>query len=69
MAATAAAAELGAFDGNHLNASAAQKGVGVDIAIVTNDHAGFDSNNVVTVVPLFAYRSLKAMAVPPGRRG
>jgi hypothetical protein len=52
--AAAAAAELGAGDRDDLDPLAAQAGVGVDVALVADDHAGRDREDVVAVVPLLA---------------
>ena len=52
--AAAAAAELGAGDRDDLDAGAAQPRVGVDVALVGDDDAGRDGEDVVAVVPLLA---------------
>lgn len=55
MPAAATAAELGALDGDDFDPSAAQKRIGVDIAVVADDHAGLERNDVVAVIPLLAF--------------
>ena len=62
MAAAAAAAEFRAADGDHLDAGLAQQRVGVDVAVVADDHAGLERDDVVAVVPLLA---LGSKALPP----
>src|SRR5271165_4283005 len=55
MAAAAAAAELGSAHGNDLDAGLAKQGVGVGIAVVVNDHAGLERDDIVAVVPLLTF--------------
>src|SRR4249919_2192903 len=52
VAAAAALAELVSLDGDHLDAGLAQRGVGAGIAFVGHDHAGFERDHVIAVVPL-----------------
>src|ERR687896_2527232 len=52
---SAAAPQLGAGDGDDLDAGVAQAGVGVDVALVGHDDAGRDRQHVVAVVPLLAF--------------
>src|SRR4051794_8305035 len=52
--ATTAAAQLAAGDGDDLDALLAQVRVGGDVALVADDHAGLDREEVVAVVPLLA---------------
>src|SRR5579864_6456841 len=47
-----AAAELGSGDRDHLNARLAQAGVGVDVAVIGDDDAGLEAQEVVAVIPL-----------------
>ena len=54
MAAAAAAAELGADDGDHLDPGLAQQRVGQGVAVVGEDHAGLEGDGVVAAVPLLA---------------
>ena len=54
MAAAAAAAELGADDGDDLDAFLAQQRVGVGVAVVGEDHAGRGADEVGAAVPLRA---------------
>src|SRR4051794_1832762 len=55
VASAAAAAQLGTDDGDHLDAGPAQQGVGVGVAVIGEDHPGFDGNEVVAAVPLLAF--------------
>src|SRR5581483_12474572 len=50
----AAAAELAARDGDHLDAVLAQHGVGGDVAFVPDDDAGSHGQVVGAVVPLLS---------------
>ncbi len=52
--ATATASELEAFDGDDFDAGLAQRGVGAGVALVGDDDAGLEGNDVVAVVPLLA---------------
>ena len=52
MPATAAAAELGADDRDHLDAGLAQQCVGERVAVVGEDDAGLEGDGVVAAVPL-----------------
>ena len=54
VAAAAAAAELLAADGDDLDAGLAQQRVGVGVAVVADDHARLERDDVVAVVPLLA---------------
>ena len=54
VAATAALAELGAVDGQDLDAVLAHERVGVLVALVGDDDAGLERHDVVAVVPLLA---------------
>src|SRR5690242_21264490 len=56
VAAAAAAAELRADDGDYLDASPAQQGVRVGVAVVCEHHSRFYGNEVVAAVPLLALR-------------
>src|SRR3954452_3797026 len=56
MAATAAATELGADNGDHLDTGAAQQRVGVGVAVVGEHHPRFYGNQVVAAVPLLTFR-------------
>ena len=62
MAAAAAAAEFGAAHGDDLDAGLAQQRVGVGVAVVGDDDAGLERDDVVAVVPLLA---LRLQALPP----
>src|SRR5262245_46567912 len=52
MSTAAAAAELGADDGDHLDAFLAQQRVGVGVAVVGEDDPGRDAYQVGAAVPL-----------------
>src|SRR6266496_1293708 len=52
--AAAAATELEAGDGEHLDAGVPQTLVSVDVALVSDHHAGLDGEQVVAIVPLLA---------------
>src|SRR5687767_3668314 len=52
--AAAAAAEFLAADGDDLDARLAEQRVGVGVAVVPDDHARLERNDVVAVVPLLA---------------
>ena len=54
MAATAALADLGAVDGQDLDAGLAHQRVGELVALVGDDDAGLQRDDVVAVVPLLA---------------
>ena len=54
MSAAAAPAEFGAADRDDLDPGLSQKRVGVDVAVVGDDHAGLERDDVVAVVPLLA---------------
>src|SRR5262252_6824857 len=54
VAAAAALAELEALDRDDLDAGLAQRGVGARVALVGDDHPGFEGDHVVAVVPLLA---------------
>src|SRR3954453_170346 len=54
--AAAAATEFAARDGDHLDAVPTKVGVRGDVALVPDDHAGLDGEEVVAVVPLLALR-------------
>ena len=56
MPAAAAAAEFRAAHGDHLDAGLAQQRVRVGVAVVGDDDAGLQRDDVVAVVPLFALR-------------
>src|SRR4051812_17000405 len=56
-------AELAARDRQHLDAGSPKLGVGVDVALVGDDDAGTQSQDVVAVVPLLA---LGLHVVAPG---
>ena len=56
MAAAAAAAEFAAAHGDDFDAGLAQQRVGVGVAVVGDDHAGLERDDVVAVVPLLALR-------------
>ena len=62
--AAASPAELGPGDGDDLDALLAERGVGVDVALVGDDDAGREGQDVVAVVPLLA---LGLEAVAAGR--
>src|SRR5215475_2102876 len=64
MATATAAAELGAPDGDDLDPRLAQKRVGVGVAVIADDHAGLDGDDIVAVVPLLALR-LPGIAAGP----
>src|SRR6478735_11996057 len=51
---TTARAELGTGDRDHLDAGLLEAGVGLDVALVGDCHAGCDGERVVAVVPLLA---------------
>ena len=55
MAAAAAAPQLAARYRDDFNPGLAQQRVGVHVAVVSHDHAGRDSQQVVAVVPLLAF--------------
>ena len=63
MTTTASASEFGATDGNDFDTGLAQKRVGMDIAIVTNDDTRLQGDDIVAVVPLFAFLFLKYSGV------
>ena len=65
MRAAAAAAELEALDRDDLDARLAQRGVGAGVALVGDDDAGLEGDDVVAVVPLLA---LGLEVVAAGRR-
>src|SRR5690348_12613053 len=50
-----AAPQFAAGDGDHLDAVPAQVCVGYDVALVSDDHAGLDGEEVAAVVPLLAF--------------
>src|SRR6516225_3680036 len=52
VAAAAALAELEALDRDHLDPGLAQRGVGAGVALIRDDHPGFERDHVVAVVPL-----------------
>ena len=52
VAAAAASAQFGPDDGDDLDAGLAQQRVGVGVAVVGEDDAGFDGDEVVAAVPL-----------------
>ncbi len=54
MAATATTVQFGTVNSDDFYAGLAQQWVGVNIAVVTNDHTGFEGNQIVTVIPLLA---------------
>ena len=54
MPAATPAAELGAGDGDDLDALLAELGVGVGVAFVGDDDARLEGEQVVAVVPLLA---------------
>ncbi len=54
-----AAAELESFDCDHFDAGLAQRGVGADVALLSDDYAGSERNHIVAIVP--------ARARPRGR--
>ena len=54
VAAAAPSAQLGADDGDHLDAFLAQQRVGVDVAVVGEDHAGGCADEIGAAVPLGA---------------
>ena len=54
MRAAAAAAELEPLDRDDLDARLAQRGVGARVALVGDDDAGLERDDVVAVVPLLA---------------
>src|SRR6185437_7555470 len=64
MAATPPAPQLGAANGDDLDAGLAQKRVGIGIAVVGHDHTGLESDDVVAVVPLLPL-GLPAVAAGP----
>ena len=66
VAAAAAAAELGADDGNDLDAGFAEQGVGGGVAVVRDHNTRFDRDQVVAAVPLLA---LGVVDVPAGVDG
>src|SRR5262249_22204397 len=70
VAAAAAAAEFGADDGDDLDAGLAQQGIGTGVAVVGEDHAGCDGDEVVAAVPLlpFVRVSFAAQADDPQTR-
>ena len=47
-------ASTSALDRDNLNTRLVQEGVGVDVALVSNDDAGLEAQQVVGVIPLFA---------------
>ena len=53
--AAAAAAELGADDGDHLDTRLAQQRIGVGVAVVGEHHTRFDGDEVVAAVPLLPF--------------
>lgn len=55
MATTASASKFRSADRDDFNAGLAQKRVGMDIAIVTNDDTRLQGDDIVAVVPLFAF--------------
>src|SRR5215831_16368884 len=57
MATAAALAELVSLDRDHLDAGLAQRGVGAGVALVGDDDAGLQRDDVVAVIPLFALGS------------
>ena len=65
VGAAAAPAELEALDGDDLDAGLAQRGVGAGVALVGDDDAGLEGDDVVAVVPLLA---LGLELVAAGRR-
>ncbi|EGE57167.1 hypothetical protein RHECNPAF_470050 [Rhizobium etli CNPAF512] len=54
MAATTAAAEFGAANGDDLDPRLAQKRIRVGVAVVGDDDAGLERDDIVAIVPLFA---------------
>ena len=62
MAAAAAAPQLGADDGDHLDALLAQERVAVGVAVVGDHHARSQGNVVVAAVPLLALRGIGVAA-------
>src|SRR4249919_1340861 len=52
VAAAAALAELVSLDGDHLDAGLTQRRIGAGVAFVGHDHAGFERDHVIAVVPL-----------------
>jgi len=56
MPTASAPAEFRTWNGDDLDAGFAQKGVGVDIAVIAEDNAGRDGQDVVAVIPLLAFR-------------
>src|SRR6478736_5075346 len=62
VAASAAAAELGTDDGDHLDARPTQQRVGVGVAVIGEHHPGFDGDEVVAAVPLLALRVVRGAA-------
>lgn len=51
MRAALAAAELESFDCDHFDAGLAQRGVGADVALLSDDYAGSERNHIVAIVP------------------
>lgn len=51
MRAAPAAAELESFDCDHFDAGLAQRGVGADVALLSDDYAGSERNHIVAIVP------------------
>src|SRR6185312_663430 len=61
---TAAAAEFAAGDRHHLDAVPTQVRVGRDVALVAEDDAGLDGEEVAAVVPLLALRGPLVLVGP-----
>src|SRR5262249_34972755 len=60
--AAAAAAQLGADDGDHLDACLSRQWVGVRVAVVGHHDAGRERHEVVAAVPLLPLRSVAVTA-------
>src|SRR5262249_59846110 len=52
VTAAAAAAEFAATDRDHLDPLLPEEGVGVDVAVIGDDHPRLDGHDVVAVIPL-----------------
>ena len=63
MAAATTAPEFGTGNGDDLDPRSAQQGIGIDVAVVSDDDARLEGDHVVAVVPLLA---LGLIRVPAG---
>ena len=52
MAATAPTPQFGAADGDHFDASGLECGIGIVVAVVADDNARPQRDDVVSIVPL-----------------